>query len=485
VYLGTLARIAREGRSTIATPELFQQAFEIYTSTNYKDGIPYTAECHYPTIDMWSGDTTNHSEHYFHSTYLDNFFTNLIGIIPTLDDQFELQPLVPDSWRYFAIENLPYHGNSLLDKLGNTKLMLLLGSLFSILWDQNGDQYTHFKHERGLSIYSNGSLVHNQATLSPVNVSIFNSSEAAAILAAQPTYDNIMVNPNSPWGLPNISADYTFSSNGDISPWEAWKMIDGLLWYDTTPDNRWTNNQSETPFNSIYVTLPRPRTINSVSLAIYDDTSNGGVIACPSAIIIKDQNGTLLASRNPWTDCTPNALNTILFSAGISDSTNNATTPTTGTSIETDYLSITLVNALHYAVAVTEVQIWVPSAVGPRYEVEDGLLGTFIGGFEGRASGMNCTIQDNGVLLGTGGWAEIAGVEGPEGSGGKGSLTVIGSGIGTLRVQLNFLSSESVIFNAAAGTVNQTIEVDYLNGKNVVTLFWVEGSPWVDAIVVG
>jgi coenzyme F420-reducing hydrogenase delta subunit len=110
MYLRTLARIARENISTFVTPALFQQAFQTYAKTNYKNGIPYTAECHYPTIDMWSGDTTNHSEHYLHSTYLDNFFTNLIGVVPTLDDRLELQPLIPENWTYFAIENLPYHG---------------------------------------------------------------------------------------------------------------------------------------------------------------------------------------------------------------------------------------------------------------------------------------------------------------------------------------------------------------------------------------
>ena len=110
MYLGTLARMARDNISTVATPALFQQAFDIYTRTNYKDGIPYTAECHYPTIDMWSGDTTNHSEHYLHSTYLDNFFPNLIGIVPTLEDKLELRPLIPQNWTHFVIENLPYHG---------------------------------------------------------------------------------------------------------------------------------------------------------------------------------------------------------------------------------------------------------------------------------------------------------------------------------------------------------------------------------------
>jgi hypothetical protein len=483
MYLGTLARIARENRSTIITPGLFQQAFDTYTRTNYKNGNPYTAECHYPTIDMWSGDTTNHSEHYLHSTYIDNFFTNLIGIIPTLEDRLEIRPLVPDNWTYFAIENLPYHGKFLSAENSNAMLIVRLGSLFSILWDQNGDHYTNFEHKKGLSIYSNGSLLHNQATLSPLNVTLFEGSETAARLAAQPTYQNILINPNAPWGLPNISSDYTFSSNGDISPYEAWKMIDGLLWYDTTPDNRWTNNQSETPFNTISVTLPRPRQMNSISLAIYDDTARGGVIACPHGIIIHDRNGSVLASRNPWTSCTPNALNTILFNSDTTNNT-NTTTASSDLTVETDYLSITLLNALYYSVAVSEIQIWVASNPGPRYEAEDALLGTFIGSFEGRKTGLNCTIEKNGVRFGEGGWAEIADVKMRGAGGGMGKLTVVGGGTGRLNVQMNFLGNRTVSFNGGDGNVTLE-EVPFLEGGNVVTMFQVEGEPFVDAIIVG
>lgn len=61
VYLGTLARIARNNLSDVVTSELFNQEMSKYVATNYKDGVPFTAESHYPTIDAWSGDTTNHS----------------------------------------------------------------------------------------------------------------------------------------------------------------------------------------------------------------------------------------------------------------------------------------------------------------------------------------------------------------------------------------------------------------------------------------
>lgn len=178
VYLGTLARIARDGLSDVVTPAFFFEELKKYTLTNYKDGVPYTAESHYPTINEWSGDTTNHSENYLHSTYMDNIFTNLFGIIPTLGDTLALKPLVPPEWSYFAVENLPYHG-----------------SLLTMIWDKDGSHYSN--SSAGFSIYANGRLFHHSGTLKPVNATLpFKTADAAAKLAARPEWQNILANPN-------------------------------------------------------------------------------------------------------------------------------------------------------------------------------------------------------------------------------------------------------------------------------------------------
>ena len=465
VWLTVLATMANEKVSDVATPAFFYQELLKYARTNYKDGVPYTAESHYPTVDMWSGDTTNHSENYFHSTYADNVFTNLIGIVPTLDDVLQLQPLVPSNWSYFAVENLPYHG-----------------SLISIIWDSTGSHYSG-NCSSGLSVYSNGTLIHNQSNLAAVNITLpFSSQAAASTLAAQPEYQNILANPNSPWGLPNVTADYVFSSNGDTSSYLPYKLNDGLLWYDETPDNRWTNNQSTTPYNTLNITLPRPRNISSLSLAIYTDTARGGVIACPTDVLIKTHT-SILAERRNWT-CVPNTLNTILF-APPSNNSDNTTTPATGYVTETDFLQVVLNTARGYALAVSEVQIWVPPSTGPRYEAEDGLIGTFIGAFEGRSTGLNGSIVDGGVRLGAGGWVEVGGVLAPEritGQGGRVNLTVIGGGQGTLEVGANWLRNYTVSFE---GMAQRVIEIEMLPGWNTVDFFQTGGEPWVDAFVVG
>ena len=226
VYLGTLARIARENRSDVATSEFFQQEFMTYTRTHYDHCKPAVLEVHYPHIDAWSGYTQNHSEHYLHSTYIDNVFTNLLGIIPSTSDVLEMRPLVPSNWSYFVVENLPYNG-----------------SLLSILWDKDGSQYPQVEHSAGLSIYSNGSLIHSQPSLTALNVSLpTGTNRSIAQLSAAPKYVNILSNPNiyaSPLSFPYANGTENFAVAGNnLGPVDLpYKAIDGLVFYDNPPDN--------------------------------------------------------------------------------------------------------------------------------------------------------------------------------------------------------------------------------------------------------
>ena len=271
------------------------------------------------------------------------------------------------------------------------------------------------------------------------------------------------------------------NENGDNAPWVAWKLNDGLLWYDTTPDNFWTNNQSEVPYSTISITLPRARRINSVSLALLADVDRGGVVDCPDGISVTDGKGRMLAFKKPWTDCVPNGLNTVPF-ANPAKTDTNTTTPNANYVVETDTLEVTLSDKLRYTTAVTEVQIWIEPNLGPRYEAEDGLIGTFIGSFQGRQTGLNGTIENGGVTLGPGAWVELADVRRSDSSAGQTSLRVLGGGTGTVEVQLNWLTNQTVTFS---GNGTKTLSVDMLRGGNVVTILQAGGRPFIDAIVVG
>lgn len=121
--------------------------------------------------------------------------------------------------------------------------------------------------------------------------------------------------------------------------------------------------------------------------------------------------------------------------------------------------------------------------LGPRYEAEDGLIGTFIGHFEGRATGLNGTIENGGVRLEAGGWVELANVHRSDGSAGQTSLTVVGGGQGIAEVGLNWLNNNQTI--TFEGHSNKTLNVDMLSGGNVVSIFQSSGTPFVDAVIVG
>lgn len=385
----------------------------------------------------------------------------------------------------------------------------MLGALVSLLWDKDGTAYPQWNHGPGLSIYVNGTLAHNQEYLGPVNVSISGQESAIANLASTTRYANILANPNTPHQLPQISADTFYQPSGSHSDsYAPWKLNDGLLWYDTTPDNRWSMNGSSKFYATIGVSLPRPRTFNSLSIAVFSDLDEGGMADCPQAIsIINNRTGEILAARNPWTTCVPNALNTVLLAPPMSvGQTQNATTPALGTDVTTDQLQIVVVGKRSLTAAFSELQIWVPSPTGPRYEAEDGLPGTFIGGFWGTLSGMNSTLvlpgEDDplggGVAIQEGSWVEVADVRSGDGSPAKknATLTIIGAGRGTVEVQMNFLANSTASFDGSAPAIlgvqlnhpqrqNVTVAVDFLPGGNVVTLFCIEGEPFIDAIIVG
>jgi len=302
-----------------------------------------------------------------------------------------------------------------------------------------------------------------------LNVSLPDSTQAVANLASN-RFDNILANTNAPWGLPNVTTDYVY--NGEGPTYDAYKTIDGLLWYDTTPDNRWTSNQSYTPYNVLNYTLPRARKMSSISLAVMDDTARGGYLACPAYLSIVDRAGNNLAKRDPWTSCVPNSLNAIAFGNG-----------STSTMYEIDFLSVTFGIQATKAVAVSEAQIWVPSNPGPRYEAEDGLLGTLIGGFQGRATGTNATVQNGGVVLADGGWLEIADVrKGVAATAGTGFLNIVGGGNGTALVGLNYLGNNQTV--TFGGNKTTRLTVDFLRGGNVVSIFQTSGRPFIDAAVV-
>lgn len=321
--INSLAAIYRSGVTNV-TAEQYHQYLQIYAQTQQKDGMPYVAESHAPFENVWSRDERNHSEHYDHSTNNDNVITGLLGIIPQPDDTLQISPIIPDNWTYFALENLAYHGH-----------------LVTVLYDKDGSQYNV---EPGLSVYVNGEMVHHgDDQFATVSV-------PPPVLAGDAPI-NIAANPDGPGHYPLADATFTYSAD-----W-SYKAIDGVIYYDQVPDDRWTNYQSPNPNDTFTVYFARPRTISSVTLALYSDIERQGSIELPSRIEIYGSSGLIT---------TVDADATLLA---------NDLTDVTFDEVETTFVAINMFRRSDTTyVGLVEVEVWTPPVVGPTYYAVDAYL---------------------------------------------------------------------------------------------------------------
>ena len=79
--------------------------------------------------------------------------SELLGIQPQADDSIEIHPIVPSSWNYFIVENLPYHGHNV-----------------TVVYDVDGSKYD--TGYAGLQVFVNGEYVASQAGLGKMRVPV-------------------------------------------------------------------------------------------------------------------------------------------------------------------------------------------------------------------------------------------------------------------------------------------------------------------------
>ena len=124
-------------------------AFITYTRSQRYDGRPYIGEYLDETTGQWLKGRNERSRYYNHSTFADLVVTGLAGLRPRADDTVELAPLLPsDTWPWFCLDGVPYHGRSL-----------------TILWDRDGARYGH---GAGLHVLADGKEIAHAATVMPL-----------------------------------------------------------------------------------------------------------------------------------------------------------------------------------------------------------------------------------------------------------------------------------------------------------------------------
>lgn len=443
--LKSLAAIYHAGNTNV-TAEQYHQYLQTYARTQQKDGHPYVAESYYPLNDSWSADSRNHSEHYDHSTNNDDVITGLLGILPQSDDNLAISPIIPDNWTYFGIENLPYHGH-----------------LITVLYDKDG---SHYNQGTGLTVFIDGKNVHNaeekQAT---VSVPPTPASDSDAVVLV-----NIAANPSGPGNqYPKIAATYTYAADFE------YKAIDGVLYYDDVPDNRWTNYESPNANDTLTLTFARPRNVSSVTLALYSDVDRGGAVDLPARIEVYGSDGRLLATVDGSAGLLlPNDRNEIKFDEG---------------EVETSSIAVNLYRGDgNVYVGVCELEIWTRPGTGPTYHAVDAYL-------TGLSAGV--VHGDNSAIAAIGGLASdsVISFPGVIGQGDKSTPSTVevryrnnGSAAVELGVDVNYVGVASVSLmpttNGSYGVVSVDGGVVLGSGKNWVGLVGGEDTVWIESLTV-
>lgn len=304
---------------TVVTAVDYYNLLHTYAATQFKDGHPWVAEAADPDTGRWIYDAADHSEHYFHSTFNDLVITGLIGLRPQIGRTLVINPLVPRSWDYFCLENVPYHGHNI-----------------TIEWDRTGD---HYHHGAGLQIFQDGKLLARRAQLGKITVTMAPTRKFTTDIA-HPWFNaaaNLTGN-----GYPKAIADY---SGPEGSPRQA---IDGQILYDQYhPTSRWTDFRSGHAEDWLGIDFGKPTPVQDVR--IYLDGA-GGNFAAPKSYTLQYWDG------DAWRDA-PDQQHT-----PVKPAVNQVNRVTLPTPLITSKIRILFVNhgGPYGYVAVTELESWEP-----------------------------------------------------------------------------------------------------------------------------
>ena len=249
--LVALANLLNDYRQTHVTHEDYYALLRTYALTQRRDGRPYIAEAANPDDGSWDGHNTfYHSEHYFHSGYVDLIVTGLVGLRPRADDTVVVNPLVPAAWDWFALDDLSYHGHTV-----------------AIVWDRDGNRYGR---GRGLMLFVDGRKVAQSATIGRLTAALPPLRGGGGAGRGPRLHDFAVNNGGSPFPLATTS--YSAPKH---PPFYA---VDGNYWYHRAPPNRWTAQGSGNATDWFAVDFGIERPVRVVKLYFLDDEGGADIV---------------------------------------------------------------------------------------------------------------------------------------------------------------------------------------------------------------
>lgn len=241
--LVAMANLLNNYHQSVVSAADYARLFKVYTLDQRMNGRPYIAEAANPDNGSWDGHNTfDHSEHYFHSGYVDLVITGIAGIRPRADDTLEVNPLAPREWNYFALDAVRYHGHDI-----------------AIVWDRDGSRY---HRGAGLTLMSDGRVIASSPRLGRLTAYLGPPVRASAPVRAE----NLAVN-NGHRPHPLVTTSY---SAPGTSPHY---LNDGNYWYATSPPNRWTTTGSPHSRDTVTIEFGAVARLERLGLYFLDDTT--------------------------------------------------------------------------------------------------------------------------------------------------------------------------------------------------------------------
>jgi len=206
----------------------------------------------------------------------------------------------------------------------------------------------------------NGGLAGSRPGIGPLRVPI---PPPVQIPKPGSKLENYAANPM--WsGYPEPTASFTHERASS-----TWHAVDGRIFYDYVPSNRWSNFDSgnDEDWFAIDFGPGRAKAISQVKIYVYSDVVTGeGRTDCPKSMRVEiwSQNGEWVPASGQTpipTLCVPNDVNTINFLP-----------------VRTERVRVVFTRdvANDYYVGVTEIEVWAPfpQALDGSFEAEDGFL---------------------------------------------------------------------------------------------------------------
>ena len=327
--LVALANLLDDYRQSVVTKADYFRLLETYTLDQRRRGRPYVAESANPDNGSWEGaNSFYHSEHYFHSGYVNLVVTGLAGLRPRPDDTLEVKPLAPDDWPYFALDGVAYHGHQV-----------------AVVWDRDGSRY---RRGRGLMLWVDGRLAARAPRLERLAAPL----GPAVPLAPVDRAVNLAAN-NDGTPFPRLTASFSAPTT---PPFYA---NDGNYWYDASPANRWTSAGSGHATDWLELDFGVARPVERLALDFVDD--GAGVVA-PARYAVERWTGTA------WADV-PGQVRSPAVPEG--HRANTVAFPT----IRAAKLRLVFTHRAGAATGLTEVEAWahvplpLPPAAGPAHDL--------------------------------------------------------------------------------------------------------------------